>query len=72
MVIDLNNSYRTMTMMIMMIITKTSCSKTRPLRVSIITKSLIFGTIVGGVALVVGVGGNWIAEALRVTSRSGQ
>ena len=44
----------------------TSCSKTRPLRVSTITKPLIFGTIVG-----VG-GGNWIAEALRVWSRSGQ
>ena len=30
-----------------------------------ITKPLIFGTIVGG-------GGNWIAEALCVTSSSGQ
>ena len=44
----------------------------RPLRVSTITKPLIFGTIVGGGVVVVGVGGNWIAEALRVTSHSGQ
>ena len=48
----------------------TSCSKTRPLRVSTITKPLIFGTIVGVGGG--GGGGNWIAVALRVWSRSGQ
>ena len=41
----------------------------RPLRVPTITKPPIFGTIVGVGG---GGGGNWIAETLRVWSRSGQ
>ena len=39
--------------------------QTRPVRVPSITKPLIFGNI--GVGVVVGGGGIWIAEALRIS-----